>query len=86
MHESGHEGGETLGVRLTVEVYETYDDEQISEWRWVVAERLDEDPGGGPGITLWGDRWIAGGAVPTLDRAPSAINTAVVAEIRKCFA
>jgi hypothetical protein len=78
--------GETLGVRLTVEVYETYDDEQISEWRWVVAEHLDEDPGEGPGFTLWGDRWIAGGAVPTLDRALSAMNTAIVAEVRRVFA
>ena len=78
--------GETLGVRLTVEVYETYVDEQTNEWRWVVAERLDEDPGEGPGFTLWGDRWIAGGAVPTLDRALSQINTAVMDEVRRCFA
>lgn len=72
--------GVNEGVRLTIEV--NFDDER---WRWVVAERLDEDPGGGPGITLWGDRWIAGGAVPTLDRALSEINTAVVAEIRNCL-
>jgi hypothetical protein len=51
----------------------------------VVAERLDEDPGEGPGFTLWGDRWLAGSAMPTLDRALSAINTAVVAEVRMCF-
>jgi hypothetical protein len=51
----------------------------------VVAERLDEDPGEGPGFTLWGDRWLAGSAMPTLDRALSAINTAVVVEVRKCF-
>lgn len=73
--------GVSEGVRLTVEVYLAED-----EWRWVVAERLDEGPGEGPAFTLWGDRWIASGAVPTLDRARSAINTAVVAEIRKCFA
>jgi hypothetical protein len=73
--------GETLGVRLTVEVYLAE-----HEWRWMVAERLDEDPGEGPGFTLWGDRWIAGGAVPTLDRALSAMNTAIVAEVRRVFA
>jgi hypothetical protein len=71
-----------LGVRLTVELYT---DELLNERHWEVAERLDEDPGEGPGFTLWGDRWIAGSSLPTLYRALSAINTAIKAEIRKCL-
>jgi hypothetical protein len=71
----------SLGVRLTVELYT---DELLNEWHWELAERLD-DPGEGPGSTLWGDRSIAGGSFPTLDRALSAINTAIKAEIRKCL-
>jgi hypothetical protein len=59
--------GETPGVLLTVEV--CCDDEEL--WRWSVAERLGEE-GEGPGFTLWGDRWLAGGAVSTLDRAQSS--------------
>lgn len=70
--------GASPGVRLTVELFL---DSQLNEWRWVVAERLDEDPGEGPGITLWGDRWIAGGAMPTLDRVLSAINTAIIRRV-----
>jgi hypothetical protein len=77
--------GVSEGVRLTVEVYP---DDQRNEWFWEVAERLDEDPAErpGPGTNLGGDRWIASGAVLTLDGALSAINTAITAEIRNCFA
>jgi hypothetical protein len=70
-------------VQLTVEVVFLGEDH---EWRWEVAERLDEDLGGGPGNTIHGDRWIAGGATPTLDRALSAIHTAVGDEVRRRLA